>query len=149
MGQPARPRPAAPVRSRLARTWCRVELAYAYLGIIFYDQAIIAAFRSARGDGARRPGETEVLSTITQLFLLLTLLCILAARWRKMLALARHLAPMFAVTVITVLSVAWSHAPLVSLRRGTSYMTCVMFGMYLCSAFGLERTIGLIRRSAL
>src|SRR3954454_4075929 len=94
-----RPRPFLPPPGRAQRLLGTVELGYAYLGIIFYDQAIIAAFRSARGDGARRPGETEVLSTITQLFLLLTLVCILAARWRKMLALARHLAPMFAVTV--------------------------------------------------
>ena len=147
-GRAIRPRASVPPPSRVSRMIGWAELGYAYLGIIFYDQAIIAAFRSARGDGARRPGETEVLSTITQLFLLVTLVCILAARWRKMLALAKHLAPMFAVTAITVLSVAWSHAPLVSLRRGTSYMTCVMFGMYLCSTFGLERTIGLIRRSA-
>ena len=136
------------VASMTPRHASRLERAYAYLGVVYYEQGIIQALRTARGEAGLRPGGSDIVSTVTQLLILVVLLAILAARWRNYAPLLRHLSPYGAIVALCLLSVLWSDNPLPTVRRGSSLLTCVLFGIYLTRTFELRGAIAMAGRCA-
>ncbi len=123
-----------------------LEHAYAYLGIVYYEQGIIQALRAAQGEERLRPGGSDAVSTVTQLLILFVLLAILAARWRRYAPLLRHLLLYVAIVVLCLASVLWSDNPLPTIRRGVSLFTCVSFGVYLTQTFQLRHALAMAGR---
>ncbi len=126
----------------------RWERAYAYVGVVYYEQGIIQALRVARGEDGLRPGGSDIVSTVTQLLVLVVLLAILAVRWRSYVPLLRHLLPYVAIVGLCLLSVLWSDNPQPTVRRGLSLLTCVLFGVYLTRTFELRGAIAIAGRCA-
>ena len=124
------------------------ERAYAYVGVVYYEQGIIQALRAARGEDGLRPGGSDIVSTVTQLLILAVLLAILATQWRRSLPLLRHLLPYIAIVALCMLSVLWSDNPLPTLRRSLSLLTCVAFGVYLTRRFTLRGAITMAGQAA-
>ncbi|MDT7950102.1 MAG: O-antigen ligase family protein [Acetobacteraceae bacterium] len=120
---------------------------FAYFGLSYYSQGVIAALQAAQGDVARTvAGETNLSSTVAQ-SLILAGLCIAVIRapdryWR----LCGPLIPVLGVLGFALLSVLWSSDPARSLRRSVALSECVLFGMFLFQAGGLERTVGRVGR---
>ena len=125
-----------------------LERAYAYIGVIYYEQGIIQALRTAQGEDRLRPGGSDAVSTATQLLILLVLLAILAARRRSYAPLLRHLLPYVAIVSLCLASVLWSDNPLPTVRRGVSLLTCVSFGVYLTQTVQLRGAIAMAGRCA-
>ena len=48
--------------------------AYAFVGIVYYEQGIIQALRAARGAEALKPGSSDIVSSVVQLAILCVLL---------------------------------------------------------------------------
>ncbi len=130
----------------MIRTADRLERAYAYIGIVYYEQGIIQALRTAQGEDRLRPGGSDAVSTVTQLLILLVLIAILAARWRSYAPLLRHALPYVAIVGLSLASTLWSDNPLPTLRRGVSLLTCVSFGAYLAQTFQLRGAIAMAGR---
>jgi O-antigen ligase len=126
----------------------RLELCYAYVGVIFYEQGIIQAWRTARGAEPLRPGASDIGSSVTQLMILLVLLMILAARWRSYTPLLRPMLPYLSIVLLCVASTAWSDNPLQTARRSLSLVSCMLFGLYLERSFGLGGAIKLVGSAA-
>ena len=126
----------------------RIERAYAYVGIVYYEQGIIQALRAAQGQERLRPGGSDAVSTVTQLLILFVLLAILAARWRSYTPLLRHLLPYIAIVSLCLASVLWSDNPGPTIRRGVSLLTCVSFGVYLTETFELRGAVAMAGRCA-
>lgn len=126
----------------------RLERAYAYVGVVYYEQGIIQALRAAQGQERLRPGGSDAVSTVVQLLILFVLLAILAARWRHYAPLLRHLLPYVAIVSLCLASVLWSDNPGPTIRRGASLLTCVSFGVYLSQTFQLRGAIAMAGRCA-
>ena len=120
-----------------------LDTAVAVYGITIYIDAFFPMLR-ALGNQQAELGQADILSTLSQAVLLgiLLILC-----WWRRDALRRILPdalPILVVTALCIVSVAWSEYPLASLRRSASFSTCILFGLYLTIAVGLDRTIRLI-----
>jgi exopolysaccharide production protein ExoQ len=122
----------------------RLERAYAVVGIVYYDQGIILALRSARGAEALKPGSSDIMSTIVQFAILATLLVILLVRRRVYMPIFRHVAPYLVILALSFVSVLWSDNPLPTARRSISLASCVLFGLYLCQTLGLRGAIRMV-----
>ncbi len=127
----------------------RWERAYAFTGVVFYEQGIIQALRAARGAEALKPGSSDIVSTVSQLAILLALLCILASRRREYAALLQPMLPYVAIVALCFASAAWSDNPMVTLRRSTTLASCVLFGTYLTHTLGLRGAVAMTGRCAL
>ena len=121
----------------------RLERAYAVTGIVYYEQGIIAALRTARGVEAVKPGASDVVSTIAQLGILSVLVVIVTWRGRDYARLLAILQPYLVIIGLCFVSVFWSDNPWPTMRRSVSLASCVLFGTYLWQSFGLRGTIRL------
>ena len=126
----------------------RLERIYAFVGVVYYEQGIIQALRNARGAEALKPGSSDIVSTVTQLAILLVLLGIVAARRRDYLPLLRPMLPYLAIVGLCFLSAAWSDNPVPTLRRSLTLGSCVLFGVYLAQTLGLGGMVALAGRCA-
>ena len=126
----------------------RLERAYVFTGVIFYEQGIIQALRAARGAEALKPGSSDIVNTMSQLVILLALLGILASRRREYAALLQPMLLYVAIVALCFASAAWSDNPLVTLRRSTTLASCVLFGTYLTHTLGLRGTVAMAGRCA-
>ncbi len=126
----------------------RLERAYAFVGVIYYEQGIIQALRAARGADALKPGSSDIVSTVSQAAILLVLLCLLAARRRSYAALLRPMLPYIVIVLLCFLSAAWSDNPMVTLRRSTTLAGCVLFGLYLANTLGVRGAVGMAGQCA-
>ena len=126
----------------------RLEQAYAFVGVIYYEQGIIQALRAARGAEALKPGSSDIVSTVSQLAILAVLLCIVAARWRSYGPVLRPMLPYIVIVALCFVSAAWSDNPFVTLRRSTTLASCVLFGTYLAHTLGMRGTVALVGQCA-
>ena len=126
----------------------RLERCYAYLGIVYYEQGILQAIRAARGEEGLRPGGSDIVSSLTQLGIVVVLLVILGKRWDRYRPLMRHLAPYLAIIVLCMASTLWSDHPLTTMRRSSSLLACILFGVYLTQTFELRGAIAMAGRGA-
>ena len=126
----------------------RLERAYAFAGVVYYEQGIIQALRNARGAEALKPGSSDVVSTVVQLAILLILLAIVAARYRDYVPLVRPMLPYIAIVGLCFLSTLWSDNPVPTFRRSVTLGSCVLFGTYLAQTFGLNGSVALAGRCA-
>ncbi len=120
---------------------------YGYFGIVYYQQGLIPALHAARSADQIRPGETDILSTISQFAILVVTTSIWVLRGKRLVPLLRHLGPYIAILLLSLASVLWSDNPGVTLRRGTAQVTCVLFSVCLYRFFGLDRIIVMFARS--
>jgi O-antigen ligase len=135
-------------RALRSRILSGLEDWYAYVGVVYYEQGIIQSLRAARGEEALRPGSSDIVSSATQLGILVVLITIMTVRWRQFAPLVRHMGPYVAIILLCIASAAWSDNPLPTMRRSTSLVTCVLFGLYLTRTFGLREAIAMAGRSA-
>jgi O-antigen ligase len=124
------------------------ERGYAALGVIYYEQGIIQALRAARGADALKPGSSDIVSTVTQLAILVVLLVILTVRHRRFRPLLRPLLPALVIVLLCIASTAWSDNPVQTLRRSMTLGGCTLFGTYLLMTFGMRGAVTLAGQCA-
>ncbi len=115
---------------------------FAYFGLAYYSQGVIAALQAAGGDVARTvAGETNLSSTLAQSLILVGLMVAVAFAPGRYLGLCRRVVPVILIAGLALLSTLWSADPLRTLRRAVALGECVLFGIFLYRTDGLERSI--------
>ncbi len=124
-----------------------------YLSMMFvvsvYTGALTPAVRWFAGTGPLAPGDSDIGSTITQVFALLVVILWSFRRFSRMRDIVRGLLPYMVILVVCFASIRWSSYPYNSLRRSITLTVCVFYGAYLFDRLGLDGMIRLFERTAL
>ena len=118
-----------------------VNLLYAILGMVLYQDALTSAARTLRGAPTLEPGQSEISNTISQAILLCGLIIFLWTHRRALARATRPLLPVLLLIALCLLSFAWSEFPAVTIRRSGSLAICMFFGVYCYYQFGFTKTI--------
>ena len=71
------------------------------------------------------------------------------ARWRRVVHAARHVWPLVALTLMAPISIAWSNAPGLTVRRSIFLLGSTLLGIYLGEKFSHRATVALARPGAM
>jgi exopolysaccharide production protein ExoQ len=136
-GAAGAPSVALPHRMRMTRAFQalldRFERVFAAVSLLLLSGGIVTLLRDPGGD----PTLAENDPVRRGLFFLIygvTLLLVLRRPRGVVRAASRHL-PTLMLVALAALSVLWSAAPDVTLRRGVALLGTTLFGLYLASAF--------------
>lgn len=130
----------SPAPGRTTSPWADLLFVVAYL---FYLGAFIPALRFARGL-AFYPGESDPVSSAVQALVLVLLVAVSLAHWRKLWPTLRVAAPYVALVLLCLASAAWSDYPDITIRRTVALAGCLLLAHVGVSLIGLDRMIRLI-----
>ncbi len=124
-----------------------------YLTMMFvisvYTGAITPALRQLSGGGALPPGDSDIGSTITQVFALFVVSIWALINLPRLGVIMRAIAPYMVIVVLCFISISWSGFPYNSLRRSITLTVCIFYGVYLCDRLGLDGMIRLFTQTAM
>jgi len=135
---------ASPPRSRFA---ARFHYLYAMFAIAIYEGAFTQSFRFARGDEHLLPGQTEIVSTITQAIILSVLVVLVWIKRGEFARALKNMLPYLLILALCAVSALWSDYPFPTLRRSVTLTSCVFFGIYCYVTFGLRGTVAILGRT--
>jgi exopolysaccharide production protein ExoQ len=119
------------------------ELGFAAAALFLFSDALVPLLVEGRG-GVVTPGEGNPLlrATFAAVHAATLLLVLTRARSVVRAALAHPLTP--ALVLLALVSVAWSEAPEVTLRRGAALAATTAFGLYLAARWPLRTLLRLL-----
>ena len=129
------------------QTW--LDTIFVWFGLIIYAGSIITPLRILRGAAPLQPGESETVMAACQFLILGILICVVAARWQRILPLFRFMVPYLLIIGLCIASVLWSDYPIATVRRSITLAVCVIFGVYCYDSFGLARLTSIVSAIAI
>ena len=124
-----------------------------YLSMMFvtsvYAGALTPAVRWLTGAGSLPPGDSDIGSTLTQVYALCVVTLWAVRNARAMRVVLPAVAPYLAIVALCFASIAWSGYPYNSLRRSVTLTVCIFYGLYLHDRLGLDGMIRMFMRTAL
>lgn len=132
------------LRAALASAVGGGERTFAVVGLFLFTSALVPLLLKEGGGSVEDLSQgNPVLRAMFSAVHALTLLLV-AVRWREALRAAlRHL-PTLALLGMAVLSVAWSDAPDITLRRSFALVGTTAFGVYLAARFDVRGQLALL-----
>lgn len=137
----------APRRQRLQRlstTAARfAEVGFLVSCLFLFSGALLPLLLSKSGMTVMPAHGNPILRATYAGIHAITLVLVLA-RWRSVAAVVKENLPIAGLVGLALLSVAWSDAPDVTLRRSFSLFGTSAFGLYLAARFGIGGTLRLL-----
>ncbi len=143
-GQGLRVSTASPDEHGLARgIGERAEIAFCFLALSTFLGAYATIPLRLQGIDPLG-GESNPFNAASLFIILIGTIVLIAANWRRFLAVARLGGPVNAFVALAVASSLWSSYPAISLRKSLALLQIVLFGYYLVARFPMERVIRLL-----
>lgn len=116
--------------------------------VAVYSDGLVPVIINLRG-GAEQIGQSDIASTICQLFILSVLAVYVLRNWRIVVP-RLGMMPLYLLTVLLCwISAGWSEFPMITLRRSVTLTVCIMFGVYCSIEVGLRRMINIVAQTML
>jgi exopolysaccharide production protein ExoQ len=126
-----------------ARFYGACEKSFAVLAIFLFSGALVPLLRLPSGPGVQLPEGDPVLWTMwLGLYGVASLLILV--RWRRSIHVATRDKLLLLLIGIAMLSVLWSFAPQITLRREVALIGTSLFGVYLATRYSLDQFLQLL-----
>jgi exopolysaccharide production protein ExoQ len=126
-----------------ARFYSACERGFAVLGIFLFSGALVPLLRVPSGVGVQIPEGDPVL-WIMWLGLYGVSSLLILVRWRRFIYVATRDKLLLLLIGIAMLSVLWSFAPQITLRREVALIGTTLFGAYLATRYTLDELLRLL-----
>ena len=126
-----------------ARFYGACERGFTVLAIFLFSGALVPLLRTPSGAGVQIAEGDPVLWIMWLGLYGITSLLILA-RWRRFVYVATRDKLLLLLVGIAVLSVLWSFAPQITLRREVALIGTTLFGAYLATRYSLDELLRLL-----
>jgi exopolysaccharide production protein ExoQ len=120
-----------------------LEKLFALVALLVFTSAIIPLMSSQSGNVADPVAGDPVMQVIVFVVFAITA-ALLAVRYRGLIAMLARSKPLLLLLGFAVLSVVWSKAPDVTLRRSMALIGTSLFGFYLATRYSLMEQLKLV-----
>ena len=121
-----------------------IERAFVFL-VLLSSMTVVDALTRPAYQGGRDPDvistEVPLPTVIIESGVYAVGALLVLTRWRRVAIAARRVWPLVALTLLAAISIAWSDAPMLTVRRSVFLLGSTLIGIYLGERFSMEQLL--------